>query len=224
MALSTYSELKSAIANWLNRSDLTSEIANDFIKLTEADFNSKLRIRQMEQIDSITINAETVAVPTGFIAVKSFYVLQSSTKFNLEFITHSNLFKIRGSSTTGLPRVFTIESDNTSESFRFAPIPDSSYTGYIHYYKAFAALSDANTSNYILTNHPSIYLYGSLFHAANFLGGIEPNQLSQWINMYATALERCEDNDKSDSYGSAPVVQRTDIGTDLSFYRKKSQG
>ena len=55
MALSSYSELKSAIANWLNRSDLTDEIADDFIKLTEADFNAKLRIRAMEQIDTITI-------------------------------------------------------------------------------------------------------------------------------------------------------------------------
>ena len=43
MALSTYTELKSAIANWLNRSDLTSEISDDFIILTEADLNAKLR-------------------------------------------------------------------------------------------------------------------------------------------------------------------------------------
>ncbi len=47
MALSTYTELKASIANFLNRSDLTTEIEDDFIKLTEADFNAKLRIRQM---------------------------------------------------------------------------------------------------------------------------------------------------------------------------------
>ena len=35
MALNSYSALKTSIANWLNRSDLTSEISNDFIKLTE---------------------------------------------------------------------------------------------------------------------------------------------------------------------------------------------
>ena len=59
MAVSTYTELKASIANWLNRSDLTDEIADDFIKLTESDFNAKLRIRQMEQIDTITIDEET---------------------------------------------------------------------------------------------------------------------------------------------------------------------
>ena len=57
MALTTFSGLKSSIADWLNRSDLTTQIA-DFIALTEADFNAKLRIRQMEQIDTITIDSE----------------------------------------------------------------------------------------------------------------------------------------------------------------------
>ncbi len=95
MALNTYAALKTAIAIWLNRSDLSDEIADDFIKLTEADFNSKLRIRQMEQIDTITIDSETETVPTGFIGVRSFYILSSDTKYTLEYITPHNLFEIR---------------------------------------------------------------------------------------------------------------------------------
>jgi|TARA_R110002153_G_scaffold41887_1_gene119392 hypothetical protein len=221
MALTTYTDLKTSIANWLNRSDLTTEIAGDFIALAEADFNAKLRIRQMEQIDEITINAETVTVPTGFISVRSLYILSGSTKYNVEYITPANLFKTKGSSTSGLPRVYSIESDNATESFRFAPTPDTSYTGYLQYYKAFNNLSDSVASNYILAAHPAIYLYGSLYHASNFLGGIDPNQTAQWMNMYSMALERCENNDRQDSYGGAPTVQRTDVSTDLSFYRRK---
>jgi hypothetical protein len=222
MALTTYTELQSSIANWLNRSDLTTEISGDFITLCEADFNAKLRIRQMEQIDPITINAETIELPTGFIAARSFYILSGDTKYHLEYISPANLFKIKGASTTGLPRVYTIESDNGTESLRFAPSPDTSYTGYLQYYKAFPALSASNASNYILANHPAIYLYGSLYHASNFLGGIEPGQQQQWLGMYQAALERCENNDRTDSYGASPTVQRTDVGTDLSFYRRKS--
>ena len=220
MALSTYAELKTSIANWLNRSDLTSEIADDFIKLTEADFNAKLRIRQMEQIDTVTINAETVTVPTGFISVRSFYIL-SGNKYPLEYLTPSNLFETRGGSRTGRPRAYTIEADNETEQFRFGPSPDTSYTGYLSYYKAIAALSDSNASNYILSTHPNIYLYGSLYHAANFLGGMDPDQKQNWLQMYIAAMERCENNDKQDSYGGAPVTQRTDVQTDLSFYRNR---
>ena len=51
-----------------------------------------------------------------------------------------------------------------------------------------------------------------------FLGGIDPNQVQQWLQMYISAMERCENNDKQDSYGGAPVTQRTDVQTDLSFY------
>jgi len=222
MALNNYTALKASIANWLNRSDLTDAIQDDFIKLCEADFNAKLRIRQMEQIDTVTINAETVEVPSGFIAARSFYILSGDTKYHLEYISPANLFKIKGGSTSGLPRVYTIESDNGTESFRFAPSPDTSYTGYLQYYKEFPTLSSSNATNYILSSHPSIYLYGSLYHASNFLGGIEPNQQQQWLGMYQAALERCENNDRTDSYGASPTVQRTDVGTDLSFYRRKS--
>ena len=222
MALNNYTALKASIANWLNRSDLTDAIQDDFIKLCEADFNAKLRIRQMEQIDAVTINAETVTVPTGFIAARSFYILSGDTKYHLEYISPANLFKTKGGSTSGLPRVYTIESDNGTESFRFAPSPDTSYTGYLQYYKEFPTLSSSNATNYILSSHPAIYLYGSLYHASNFLGGIEPNQQQQWLGMYQAAMERCENNDRTDSYGASPTVQRTDVGTDLSFYRRKS--
>ena len=221
MAVSTYTELKASIANWLNRSDLSDEIADDFIKLTEADFNAKLRIRQMEQIDTVTINAETVSVPTGFISVRSFYILSSSTKYPLEYIPPHNMFEIRGGSRSGRPRSYTIEADNETEQFRFGPSPDVSYTGYLSYYKNIEALSSSNASNPILDKHPGIYLYGSLYHAANFLGGMDPDQKQNWLSMYVAAMERCENNDKQDSYGGAPVTQRTDVQTDLSFYRNR---
>ena len=177
MALNTYSALKTSIANWLNRSDLTSEISEDFIVLTEKDFNSKLRIRKMIATNSsFTIDAETVALPTGFLQIRDMYIVDGGTKYALHYITPAQMDQIKGSSTSGQPSTFTIIGDN----FRFAPTPASSYTATINYYKSFDALSDSNTTNYILTNHPAIYLYGSLYHVANFLGGVEPARLQQW--------------------------------------------
>jgi len=208
MALATYSDLKTSIANWLNRTDLTSEISEDFIVLTEKDFNSKLRIRKMNATESsFSINAETVALPSGFLQVRDFYIVEGGTKHSLTYITPAQMDQIKGSSTSGMPETFTILGDN----FRFAPTPSSTYTGTLNYYKEFDPLSNSNTSNYILSNHPAIYLYGSLYHAANFLGGIEPGQVQQWQQMYATALERLERNDREDQYGNAPLQQRSDV-------------
>ena len=214
MALNTYSALKTSIANWLNRSDLTSEISEDFIVLTEKDFNSKLRIRKMIATNSsFTIDAETVALPTGFLQIRDMYIVDGGTKYALHYITPAQMDQIKGSSTSGQPSTFTIIGDN----FRFAPTPASSYTATINYYKSFDALSDSNTTNYILTNHPAIYLYGSLYHAANFLGGVEPARLQQWQGMYTTALERLERNDREDQYGNAPLQQRGDVTVAGSF-------
>ena len=216
MALATYSDLKTSIANWLNRSDLTTEIAEDFIVLAEKDFNAKLRIGKMISQTTITIDSETESIPTGFLQVRDFYILQGNTKYSLQYITPAQMDQIRGGSTTGQPSTYTILGDN----LRFAPAPSTSYTGIINYYKEFDPLSDSNTSNYILTNHPAIYLYGSLYHASNFLGGIEPNQAGQWEKMYQTALERLERNDKEDSYGNAPLQQRSDVTVAGSFNDK----
>ena len=206
MALTSYSTLKTSIANWLNRSDLTDEIADDFIVLTEADLNSKLRIRKMVNQTTITIDSETESLPTGFLQVRNFYILSGGIKHSLRYVAPSHMDQLRGTSTSGTPEVYTILGD----TFRFSPKPDSSYTGYINYYKKFDALSVTNTSNWILTDHPAIYLYGSLYHAANFLGGIEPGQAQQWQQMYTTAMERLERNDREDQYSGSPLQMRSE--------------
>lgn len=216
MALSTYTELKSTIANWLNRSDLTSEIAEDFIVLAEADFNSKLRIRQMHSQTTITIDAETESTPTGFLQVRDFYILSNNDKYAMNYLSPAQMDSIKGTSMSGLPVAYTI----LGSTFRFSPRPADSYSGILNFYKKFDALSATNTSNYILTDHPAIYLYGSLFHASNFLGGIDPNQSQQWSQMYQTALERAELNDREDQFSGSPLQIRSDVTVSSPFNRR----
>ena len=206
MALTSYSELKSSVANWLNRSDLTTEIQDDFITLTEADINSKLRIRSMIAQASITIDAETENLPAGFLQIRDFYILSGATKIPLRYVTPSQMDQLKGTSVTGCPSAYTILGD----TLRFMPKPDASYSGILNYYKTFDALSDSNTSNFILSSHPAIYLYGSLFHASNFLGGIDPKQVSVWQSMYGTALERLELNDREDQFSGSPLQIRSE--------------
>ena len=205
MALSTYTGLKASLANWLNRSDLTTEIGDDFIKLTEADFNSKLRVRSMITQVSITVDGETVALPTDFLQIRDFYILSGSTKCPLRYVTPSQMDQMQGTSNTGLPSTYTILGD----TIRFSPKPDATYTAKMNYFKKFAALSSSVATNYILKSHPAIYLYGSLFHAANFLGGINPQQVQVWQQMFGTAMERLELNDREDEYNGSPLQVRT---------------
>ena len=205
MALTTYTELKSSLANWLNRSDLTTEIGDDFIKLAEADFNSKLRVRSMITQVNITVNAETAALPTDFLQIRDFYILAGQTKTPLVYATPASMDATSGTSTTGRPASFTILGD----TIRFSPKPDATYTAKMNYFKKFPALSSSVATNYILKSHPAIYLYGSLFHAANFLGGINPQQVQIWQQMFGTAMERLELNNREDEYNGSPLQVRT---------------
>jgi hypothetical protein len=205
MALNTYSALKASVANWLNRTDLTDEIV-DFISLTEADFNSKLRIRKMISETTITIDAETEDLPTGFLQIRDFFIVSGSTKLPLRYMTPSQMDSIKGTSTTGTPEVYTILGDK----LRFAPKPDSTFTATLNFYKKFDALSDSNTSNFILSDHPAIYLYGALYHATNFLGGIDKMLVQKWQQMYGTAMERLERNDREDQFSGSPLQVRSE--------------
>mgnify|MGYP001160961492 CR=1 FL=1 len=207
MALNNYANLKTAIANFLARDDLTSEI-DDFIDLTEADFNRRLRIRSMETVDtSFTVDSETESLPTGFLQVRSFILTSPEPDSALVLMTPFHQTDIRGSDTSGQPRAYSIEGTN----FRLSPSPDSTYTARLTYYKAFDAIDSSTTTNHILTNHPDVYLYGALYFGSTFLRGMDQQSVVQFKSQYEAALKQVEEADAKDKYNGSPLVQRSGI-------------
>ena len=205
MALNNYSNLQTSIANFLARDDLTTEIV-DFVALTEADFNRRLRIRAMENSSSFTIDSETETLPTGFLQARSF-VIPTNPKTALQFMTPFHQAETQGSSETGKPRAYSIEGTN----FRFSPTPDATYTATLVFYKAFDALSVSVATNHILTNHPDVYLYGALYFASTFIRGMDPQTVGQFKAQYESGLQQVEMADEKDKYNATPLVQRTGI-------------
>ena len=57
MAITTYAELKSSIANWLNRDDLTAVIP-DFIALAEAQIARDIRHWRQEKRVTTSVNEQ----------------------------------------------------------------------------------------------------------------------------------------------------------------------
>jgi len=107
MALDSYTNLKTAIANFLARDDLSSEI-DDFIDLTEADFNRRLRIRAMETINSsFTIDSATESLPTGFLVARSFVITSTNVANPLQLVTPYHLADM-DETQSGTPRTYTI--------------------------------------------------------------------------------------------------------------------
>jgi len=207
MALNNYANLKIAIANFLARDDLTSEI-DDFIDLTEADFNRRLRVRNMETVDtSFTVDSETEALPTGFLQARSFILTSSTPDQTLELTTAYHQANTSGFERSGVPKMYSIEGSN----FRFSPTPDTAYTARLTYYKAFDSIDGTTTTNHILTNHPDVYLYGALYFASTFIRGMDQTTITQFKAQYEAALQQVEAVDEKDKYNGSPLIQRTDI-------------
>ena len=165
MAIGTYSELKTAVANWLNRQDLTDRVP-EFIALAEAHLNRKLRVIDMEARDSGVSSDATVPMPTDWLETRT---LRLSSPTNgqqlLEYASEQQWDDLETQGLTGTTRYYTI----INGEFQVLPTPSSSVT-YIHrYYAKIPALSDSNTTNWLLTKSPDLYLYASLLAAEAYL-------------------------------------------------------
>lgn len=160
-AITDYASLVAAIARKLADSDLTST-ADEFIQLAEATFNRRLHNLEMEDTATTSTVADdpTLAFPAGFRQIRSLY-LQTDPVTLLTYMTPDQLRTYYASSATGQPRNYTIMDDQIV----LGPAPDGVYTVNLTSVGSVTALSSTNTTNWLLTKHPDLYLYAALMHA-----------------------------------------------------------
>jgi hypothetical protein len=188
MAITSYSELKLAVANWLGREELTNRIP-EFIAMAEDRIAMDLRVQAMETTANLTISTQRVSFPTGFLEARRLY-LDSSYEKPLDYFSPA-VFWTRGfANETGQPDAYTIEG----QEFVFAPSPSASVTGKLLYYKRFTALSAAGDTNWILSNARGLLLYGALVEAYMFLE--DDAGALKMAAMYDQLLSRVTNADK----------------------------
>lgn len=182
MAISTYAELKSAIADFLDRDDLTS-VVDTFIALAETDLNRLIRHWRMEGRSTAEIDTQYSAVPADFLEPIRFYITSNNTQ-PLELISQAELLdrKYNNGNTGGMPRFYAV----TAGELEVFPVPDSTYDAELYYYKRLSALSDSNTTNWLLTYYPDAYLYGALMHSAPYLK--DDARIQIWSGLFQNAI------------------------------------
>mgnify|MGYP003679335447 FL=1 len=205
MAISNYSELQTAVANWLDRDDLAARIP-EFIALCEARFNRSLRIRAMETLD-ISVDTvggtSTVALPTGYVQMRDISLITSPIT-QLQYVTPEIMNRLNAGSLTGKPETYTIIANN----ILFGPTPDSAYDISMLYYKTFDPLTALAPTNWVITNAPDVYLYGALLEAEPFLMNDQRVQL--WATALTQSITTLQEQDNKDRHsGSALRVMNT---------------
>jgi hypothetical protein len=209
MAIGTYAELQTAVANWLDRDDLTDRIP-EFIALAEAKMNRNLRISLMENVSTaITMVGGTrdYSLPTGFTGMKEFH-LTTSPVVALSYITPEMMNRMWAGSNTGRPQAFTLFSDAGTRKVKIGPAPDSAYTTSMLYLKKIDNLSVANPTETMLTENPDVYLYGALLEAEPFL--MNDARIQIWAGLLQQVAKDLQDRDIFDRHsGSALRVMNT---------------
>lgn len=202
MSLATYTDLQSSVASWLNRTDLTSSIP-DFITLAEARIARDLRLRSQVTSATITTTAgsQAASLPTGWLEFENVSV-SSSPDVQLNYVNIQHLdTKFPNNSYTGTPVVYSIEG----QQILFGPVPDSAYAINVLYYKRTDALSVTPT-NWLLTNHPSIYLFATLAEAAPFLK--DDDRILIWEQKYKADVEKLQQIDTAGQFSGSVLKVR----------------
>jgi hypothetical protein len=169
MTIATYSDLQTAIASWLARDDLTARIP-DFIMLFEAVANRRLRVRQMETVVTLTPSSGTATLPADYLNWRR-VTWTGSPRNDLDYVHPSILQDYYPTVPAGIPRLFTIEGS----SLKVRPVDDTGLE--FDYLQKIPALASVST-NWLLTEHPDLYLFGSLAEAQGF--NVDFEKLGVW--------------------------------------------
>jgi len=219
MSISTFAELKSSIADFLNRSDLTTVIPS-FISLSEAQINRDVRHWRMDKITAINANAgvsESI-LPENYLETNSVtWTFDSGHPKSLNFVTNKVFAerKYNAQGTLGTPEIFSFKNNaNVPAHFiQILPAPSSSGFVTIDYMERVPALSDSTTTNWLLSEAPDIYLYGSLLHAAPYLQDDE--RIAVWAQLYGAAVKQLNESSEKGKFSPDSLGMRK-LGLDTS--------
>jgi hypothetical protein len=203
MAITTYTELRTAVANWLARDDLSDRIP-EFIALAEAKFNRELRHPRMEKrsytsVDTDTNEPEFITLPSNFQTMRRIRLSGVTGKPGLEYVTATQAETLRYglANVTAQPAYYTIIDDE----IELIPTPGQEYELEMVYRANIPALA-SNSTNWLLTLAPDAYLYGALLEAAPYMK--DDGRISVWALGFSNAIDSLNRLGAEVSFASGP--------------------
>ena len=202
MSFTSYSNLKTEIADYLGRTDLTSKIPT-FVTLAELRLSRDLRTRKMlaSATSTMTSGDGKVALPADFLEMRNIYT-QGTPRMPVTYLSPSAFMRDARADESGLPVFYTV----LGSEFEFAPKPDTAYVLEILYFAKPTAMSDSVSSNAFLANYPDALLYASLLEAEPYL--INDARVATWADLYNRAIQNINSSDQNSEYSGVPLTMR----------------
>lgn len=159
-APATWEDLKITLEAWAARDDLEERIP-EAISLAETWFQREIFSPEREESATLTITNGVAALPTDFAGVKRVYQ-DGDIIEGIEKVTMDTLRDLYPGSNSGTPRHYAIEK----EQIAFGPYPSG--TVKLVYIEGITRLSDSQATNWLLTDHPDLYIAASLAELFEF--------------------------------------------------------
>jgi hypothetical protein len=185
MAITSYSTLKTAISAWSHRADLASYL-DDFIDFTEARLNRELRVSQMEESATITPVSNLVTMPTNWLSVRNVKI-DGNPVTTLQYITPAEMDRLD----TNNAGNYTIVGDQIK-------LDGTPGDVVVEYYLKIPALSDSNTSNWLLETQPDVYLYGCLAEVFKF--AMDEAEATKYTALFMNGVQEVRNLDRKRKY------------------------
>jgi hypothetical protein len=200
MALITnYATLQSAVADYLNRADLTSQIQT-FIQFVEADLSTRLRCREMVVRATTTSDEEFVTLPSDFIEALNLQITDGKTP--LRYVTLDEADQIKNAQIYHKVMAYSI----VDSAIELVPAPTDNVEIDMVYYQKVPSLTDVATTNWLLAKAPDIYLYGALVHAAPFL--VDDQRIGVFSQFYSQRVEALNSESDRAVHSGSPLVSK----------------
>ena len=209
MAITNYTTLQSAIADFLNRDDLTAVIPT-FIQLAEAQMQREIRHWKMEARVSGQQSAgdEYMQIPADWLETIRMHITGSGTSA-ITMTSRAAMADIRAKNedvSTVLPYYYC----HADSQFQLYPTPAEDTDIELLYYQKIPDLA-SNTTNWLLSDAPDVYLYGSLLHSAPYLA--EDARVAVWAQMYSAAVQNVNSASEQARYsGSGMTLKVRGLG------------
>ena len=209
MAITNYTNLQTAIADFLNRDDLTSVIPT-FIQLAEAQLQREIRHWKMEARVSGQQSGgdEYMQIPADWLETIRMHVVGSGTSA-VTMTSRAAMADIRAKNedvSTVIPYYYC----HADSQFQLYPTPSDTTDIELLYYQKIPDLA-SNTTNWLLADAPDVYLYGSLLHSAPYLA--EDARVAVWAQMYSAAVQNVNSASEQARYsGSGMTLKVRGLG------------
>jgi len=203
--ITSYSTLKTVLKQWLyNRTDLN---LSQFIANAENKFRRDRRVRSLQYRSDFQASADGVSLPADYKSLVGLYHNGSSYYGELDNTTPGMLSELKGRyGSSGIPKWFSI----VDSKIYFAPVPDTTYTLAMAYWRGIEALSDSNPTNWLLEYDPDIYLYGALVESAPYLE--DDPRIAVWKEELNERLDQLDKYTQAAEFSGSLKRQFTPIG------------